>query len=487
MKLMSKVMAFRCIRAISQIALVMFISAPQVTSAQDKNPNLEHLAIFPGAQGFGTETIGGRSGKTCIVSTLNDTGAGSLRHCLDLEEPRIVVFNVSGIITVDSSLEASHPFISIFGQTAPSPGIMIRANPTFNGALFKVSTHDVVIQYLRLRAGGSNDPSCCRDALSIANKKPGNVYNVVVDHSSIQWGTDEVMDIWYDSNNITISNSIVSEGLFRSTNDEGPAGRGIIVGSENSHSISLHNNLMAHNYQRNPLIKSQGVVDVVNNFVYHWVSRAAGVQGEYGDVAVNFVKNIFLSNVNGIKNQASDLRWFDITVDPMGSKLNIYLEGNKSEREWWALSTQSSLVGEGKRTWGFNSNDEFLVNERHPAPKIDEVPASALEARMLPHVGASLPRRDATDARLVNQVRNRTGSMIDCVSPDDPSDSKCEIHLDGWPSYETDNISRTDSDQDGIPDEWESHVGLNPNLGSDAGLLHTSGYSNLERWIHSLK
>lgn len=473
---------------VSLLTIVFTLAATtSLATAQDKSTEDKPLAVFPGAQGFGTHTIGGRSGKACIVTSTEDSGLGTLRDCLKLNEPRMVVFNVSGIISVDSTLKISNPFISVFGQTAPEPGVMIKANTNFNGALFKIETHDVLLQHLRLRAGGSSEPSCCRDALSIANKNPGNVYNVVIDHSSIQWGTDEVMDIWYDSNNITISNSIISEGLHRSTNDKGPAGRGIVIGSENSHSISLHRNLLAHNYQRNPLIKSDGVVDVVNNLVFHWVSRAAGVQGEYGDVNVNFVKNIFLSKPTGAKGQTSDLRWYDITVDPMGNKINIYLEGNKSKRQWWFISTQSSLVGKGKRSWGFNNNKEFLVNQRHPAPPIDEVATENLEAQLLVNVGASLPSRDATDSRIIQQVKTRSGFMIDCVSPDDPTDTECKYHLGGWPSYTSAGSPRVDSDKDGIPDDWEIESGLDPYSTSDATDLHSSGYSHLEQWVHSLE
>jgi len=444
------------------------------------------LPVFPGAEGFGTETPAGRGGVTCIVNSLADSGRGSLRHCLELDEPRTVIFTITGVITVNSTLNINAPFISIFGQTAAGAGVMVRAGTSFRGPLMRIATHDVLMQHMRLRAGGSDDASCCRDALSVSNKEPGNVYNVVIDHSSIQWGTDEVMDVWYDSNNITISNSIIAEGLFRSTNDEGPAGRGIIIGSEGSHSISLHHNLMANNYQRNPLIKSKGVVDVVNNIIFNWVSRAAGVQGEHGDVKANFVNNTFIARSDGPDDQTSDLRWSDISVDPQKKRIELFVSGNASTRKNWFRDKQENLVNAGRRNLLFHNGAKYMVPKRHEAPPITEVGVDELESSLLSHVGASLPARDATDARIVEQVEQRAGRMIDCVSPEDPSFDGCKYHLGGWPTYDKSALPPQDFDKDGIPDDWELLYGLSPDSAADARQLHTSGYSNLEAWVHSL-
>lgn len=470
--------------------LLLVVSAlPSLQAAQKVVP------VFPGAQGFGTTTTAGRGGPVCIVSQLADSGAGTLRHCVEQEGPRNVVFAISGTIRLERTLRIFNPFISIYGQTAPADGIMVTISSNDTGPVLNVATHDVLIQHLRFRAGASKDPSCCRDAASISNPEPDSVYNVVIDHCSFSWGTDEVVDIWYDAHDITISRSIISEGLNISTNDEGKAGRGFIIGSAGSHSISVHHNLMAHNYQRNPLVKSPGVVDIVNNIVYHWVSRGAGVEGEHGVVKVNFVNNLFrnykeksigemIFSRKMERRQRTRHEWFDLSIDSFGEDLEIFLSGNignNVEHQW---SPQSRLVGTGKNK-PYKKKLGWLVSSPHPAPTITTFKASKLMKEVLPDVGATLPSRDSTDTRLIKEVETQTGFMPDCVGPDDPPSAKvCINNVGGWPVY-SEKRGDLDSDSDGIPDKAELTLGFDP---TDAGHIRTvreNGYTDLETWIHS--
>jgi len=446
-----------------------------------------NIPVFPGAEGFGTKTSAGRGGIICQVTNLMDSGVGSFRSCLEISGARIIIFRVGGEIKVKSTLNVSQPFVSILGQTAPGDGIMVRADDHVTGPVLKISTHDVLLQHLRLRAGASVMESCCRDALSIGNKTPNNVFNVVVDHVSMSWGSDEVADIWYDSNNITISRSIISEGLNKSTNigTKKLGGRGFIIGSRGSHSISFHHNFLAHNYQRNPLVKSVGVTDVVSNLVYHWVSRAAGVEAEYGDTRVNFVNNKFIAMNSRDPRQSSDRRWGDISIEAHGHKVSIYLDQNYGYRRKYFFQSQSRLLGVGRNKYVKSLN--YLSDERHSAPKITETPFSSLETELIKDVGANLPRQDSTDLRLFRELVTRKGKMTDCVSETDaPSREVCKNNVGGWPVYMA-TAGELDTDNDGIPDEWEYANGLNKFDPSDAISTHKSGYMQVERWAHSME
>ena len=466
------------------VMAVLMISIPQLLRAADFDSEVP-LPVFPGAEGFGTHTTGGRHGSVCRVTSLEDSGKGTLRSCVNRPGKKIVVFATGGVITLKSTLLLNKPFISILGQTAPGDGIMIRGSLDFGGPAVQIKTHDVLLQHLRIRVGTSTEPSCCRDALSIANNTPGQVYNVVVDHSSISWGTDEVADIWYDSNNITISRNIISEGLNNSTNKNGIAGRGFIIGSDGSHSISFHHNFLAHNYQRNPLVKSPGVTDVVSNLVYHWVSRAAGVQGEYGDTRVNFVNNKFIAVRMRDRHQRSDRRWSDISVEDFGNKLSIYLEANEGYRLEDPDQPQSDLIGVGKRA--YKEKYDYVAETRHAAPAITETPSSELEIELIKNVGATLPRQDAVDLRLFSELESGTGKMPDCVvATDPPSKRVCERNnVGGWPEYDP-GTPREDTDSDGLPDDWEIANGTDPLNSADSVEIDSSGYANIEIFAHSL-
>lgn len=381
--------------------------------------------VFPGAEGFGTYTPAGRLGGVCTVTNLNDGGDGSLRYCVKAKGSKTIQFSVSGRIELRSPLVLEEPFISILGQSAPEPGIMLTLHPSVDGAVVAVKTHDVLIQHMRIRAGASDSPSCCRDAVVIGSEKAGQVYNVVLDHNSLSWATDEIIDIWFDSRDITLSRNIFSEGLHRSTNIDGPAGRGLLIGA-NAHSISIHHNLFAHNYERNPSVSSTGVTDIVNNVIYHWVSRGAQFSTKYGNNYVNLVKNVFIAHTDG-KPQPSAINWYDVSLDgDQGHELKVYFEGNfgywrgkESDPEW-------SLAGVGWRK-SYQPNMGLHTDVRHDAPPVTEFSVDQLEEVLMNDVGATLPIRDSVDARVIDEMRWRSGYMPDCVQD-------CELNARGWPS-----------------------------------------------------
>ena len=185
--------------------------------------HIQSQPAFPGAQGFGSTTKGGRDGKLFFVTNLNSDGPGSFREACEAKGPRIVIFRVGGTITIEKSISIQNPYITIAGQSAPGDGICIR------GAAIKITTHDVIVRGLRIRIGDGPGPAPDnRDGLSIANnsKQP---YNIIIDHCSISWAIDENFQLWYPCNSITIQWCIISEGLHNSLHPKRPHSSGLII------------------------------------------------------------------------------------------------------------------------------------------------------------------------------------------------------------------------------------------------------------------
>ncbi|MFZ2403686.1 MAG: hypothetical protein WAW41_01015, partial [Methylobacter sp.] len=217
---------------------------------------------FGAAEGFGAETPGGRGGKIIEVTNLNDSGTGSLRAALAASGPRIVVFRVSGTIVVKSKMSVTQPFLTVAGQTAPGEGITLKNDPSNDKMPLVINTHDVVLRFLRVRAGASS-----ADAGNIDATDLGNAYNVVVDHCSFSWATDEVFTAG-GAHDFTLQWNAMYEGLNNASHPEGAHSKGLHLRETGTDHISVHHNLLAHNYDRNPNINSDGTVDLVNNVFY---------------------------------------------------------------------------------------------------------------------------------------------------------------------------------------------------------------------------
>lgn len=231
------------------------------------NINIWSQVAFPGAEGFGAKSIGGRGGTVIEVTNLNDAGTGSLRAACEASGARTVVFRVSGLISLKSRIYIQNPYITIAGQTAPGDGICIR------GGQLSVNTHDVIIRYIRSRAGDNTDYDSGinpinRDAFEIQNQNTAP-YNIIFDHCSASWGVDETMSTWYACKDITFQYCIIAEGLHNSLHPEGPHSKGLLIG-EGARNISIHHNVFACNWERNPLIKGGTTTEVVNNVMYNW-------------------------------------------------------------------------------------------------------------------------------------------------------------------------------------------------------------------------
>src|SRR5699024_5250876 len=249
---------------------------------------------FPGAEGFGAYAEGGRGGRVLHVTNLNDEGKGSLRWAVEQEGPRIVVFDVSGTITLDDDLSIDDPYITIAGQTAPGDGIALR------DGLFEIETHDVVIRYLRVRLGDQGDGG---DAISVQSG-----HDIIVDHCSASWSTDEALSASAaepDLTNITVQWCFITEALNAESH-----GYGSLIRGTGGARYSFHHNLYAHtrgrnprpgNYDRNYHEEDQERLwlDFRNNVIYNWGGSYAGYNADSKSVTrMNYVGNFLIPGPN---------------------------------------------------------------------------------------------------------------------------------------------------------------------------------------------
>ncbi|HSB15881.1 MAG TPA: right-handed parallel beta-helix repeat-containing protein [Bryobacteraceae bacterium] len=426
------------------------------------------VKAFPEAEGFGAVAIGGRGGQVIEVTNLNDSGPGSLRACVEASGPRTCVFRIGGNIVLKSKLAVRSPYITIAGQTAPGGGITLRTDPVNSSGLVEIrdTAYDVVIRNIRIRPGPGSGAGNDLDAVTIMGSR------VILDHVSASWGVDENVNSWYSTaHDITVQWSIVSEGLNNSTHTEGPHSKGMLLGSQDAHSITAHHNLFAHNDERHPQVKTRtgGVVDVVNNVVYNWGQKAAYTDDSYGIPPVNFVGNYYKPGAN------SSLGMYEIHHrNAAGRGTELFVKGNIGPHRLDDSLPESEVVRPEDRG--------YIVATRHAAPLVTTQTAQVAFELVLAGAGASIAlrcdgtgylRRDTVDTRIVTDVRNGTGRIID-----DPS------QVGGWPVLEP-GAGCVDVDRDGMPDVWESAHGFNPGLASDGAQdADGDGYTNLEEYLN---
>ncbi len=421
----------------------------------------EGLPAFPGAEGFGSRTPGGRGGRVIEVTTLEDDGPGSLRAALEAEGRRVVVFRIGGTIEVRSPIRILHPFVTVAGQTAPGGGIALRNAPSNLFAPIQVKTHDVVLRHLRSRPGPGGKPSENVDALTIADPER-KVYNVVVDHCSFSWSLDEVVNSWYDARDITVQWCIMSEALYRSTQPGGEdsgGGKGPLFGGKGGGRVSIHHNLIAHNVGRNPMIKGEGVFDLVNNVIFVPRTVAAVVDGELGLPALNFVGNTVIApNGDGMVHGL----WV------LGSRpVSLFVRGNRGPHRSRDGMDEALIVRPA------NGGRGRIVSGRHEAPEVAALPAPEAFEAVLRGAGCTLPARDEADRRVVQDVRDGRARIVN-----DPSE------VGGWPVLERGRAPE-DADRDGMPDAWERERGLDPADPSDGPRdADGDGYTNLEEFLN---
>lgn len=424
------------------------------------------LPAFPGAEGFGTETVGGRGGSIVRVTNLSDQGPGSLREALEVATgARIVFFDVGGtiVLTRDIRIRDANSFVTVAGQTAPGDGIQLK---NYSIAI-RDGAHDIVVRHLRLRPGNepdvANDPTMGdKDGILIWGNGGSHVYNVVIDHCSLEWATDENVNVYDWATDVTIQWSIIAEASI--THWSGRLGKGFLSANDPRITLSVHHDLFAHNADRSPKIDNgdMGVADLVNNVVFDWLTNN-GTKIEVGARA-NVVANTWVSGP-----ASTDDRAVFIDDDMTGVWPQLWLEGNHGPLCPNGCSGNEWAVGVWLPTGMAADPSTYGAPAPFTAPPIAAMSADAAYDAVLMGAGATRPARDSVDARIVADVMAGTGAIgIGSAYPS---------LADGMPPL--------DGDGDGMPDAWETMYGLDPNDPSDGNAdANGDGYTNVEEYLN---
>jgi hypothetical protein len=455
------------------------------------------IPAFPGAEGGGAFTPGGRGGKIFVVTSLEDSGKGTFREACEAVGARTIVFNVSGIIQLKKRISMRAPYVTIAGQTAPGDGICIA------GETLEIDTHDVIIRHVRFRRGAT-EVTRRDDALG------GNpIGNIIVDHCSVSWGLDENISLYrhqFQANdkskleklpacNITIQNTISSEGL-----DTYNHAFGSTIGGLNS---TFMRNLWADNISRNASIGMYGDFNFVNNVIFNWWNRSLD-GGDYRSM-FNIINNYFKPGPITPTDQPIRYRILKPESGYMKPQTygRAYVDGNfivgspEVTADNWNGGVQLEDHSEAE-----TKNYLELIKQPKPfsMPNITIMKAEEAYEFVLKNVGATLPKRDAVDERIIKQVRtgkieakdgleNAIGKEF--IKRRLPADSyKKGIitnpdQVGGYPEYK--GKAYKDSDNDGIADAWEKKFGLNPNDASDANKdSNGDGYTNIEKYFNNI-
>lgn len=419
--------------------------------------NNDRIEAFPGAEGAGKYTSGGRWGEIIEVTNLNDDGPGSLRYAINSKGPRIIVFKISGTIELKKELEINEGNLTIAGQTSPYDGICIKGYPLL------IDADNIIIRFLRIRLGDlSGKPF---DAISCMNCK-----DIIIDHCSFSWSVDECAS-FYDNENFTLQWSIISESLDKSIHPKGNHGYGGIWGGIQA---SFHHNIIAHHTSRLPRFQGSRnhkqprseIAEFCNNIAYNWVIKCSygGEEGNY-----NIIGNIYKAG------PATSAKKTYKIIEPFEPYGRFYLENN-----------QIMINGKIKE---YNWKNHFTDTNKW-SPVLTDTPVKinysagcedALTAykKVLKYAGASF-RRDNVDNRIVSEVQNGTFHY------GNKGIINSQTQTGGWPSLNTGKPPE-DTDHDGIPDIWEIDNNLNPRDYSDRNNNDLDeNYTNIEYYINAL-
>ncbi len=433
---------------------------------------------FPGADGGGKYTSGGRGGKVVFVDNLNDKGNGSFRKAVETMGPRTIVFRISGTIELEKTITIKKDSITIAGQTAPGDGICLK-----NYGIL-VEADNVIIRYIRIRPG--NESKQEMDAISGINHR-----NIIIDHCSFSWSNDETAS-FYNNHNFTMQWCIISESLSASSHHKGEHGFGGIWGGNNA---SFHHNLLSDHSSRNPRFcgsrytnkPEEELVDFRNNVIYNWGynSTYGGEEGNY-----NMVNNYYKPGPATGKKCADRIldltqRFFDprFNSDTLGAG-KFYIKGNVmegspevSENNW-----KCGVQGEG-----VDEMTKAKSKLKRPVHYTKLKTQSAYEAfrDVLNNAGACL-RRDSVDLRVVEEARTGIEKYGETFQGGKKGIIDLPDAVGGWPVLKQESPA-PDSDNDGIADTWEVFKGLNANNPADRNAYTlTKKYTNLEVYLQSL-
>ena len=439
----------------------------------------EEAYAFPGAQGFGQFTTGGRGGTVLFVTNLNDAGPGSLRAAVEASGSRIVVFKVSGTISLKSALKFMNPNITIAGQSAPGDGICIKDYPV------TIQTSNVIVRYIRFRMG---------DVAMQEGDAFGGRFNknIIVDHCSMSWSTDECVS-FYANENTTLQWSIISESLRTSVHAKGSHGYGGVWGGKNA---SFHHNLLAHHDSRNPRLGEEAgkafaltdLTDLRNNVVYNWGGNSC-----YGGEAMNVnIVNCYYKP-GPVTSKTDRILSIDKNKIVGTEVYNIwgkfYVNGNYVEGN----------VNATNNNWDYGVYNQFhssygVVSDADKKNMKLDIPLDIKEnvtthtaqiayERVLKYGGANLVR-DAVDTRIIDNVKNKAYSFEGSNgSTKGIIDSQADVG--GWPELKS-TTPPLDTDGDGMPDAWEIEKKLDPKVKNANGKDLSSAYDNIEVYLNDI-
>ena len=459
--------------------------------AQEKTP------AFPGAEGFGRYTTGGRGGKVYHVTTLEDGDniEGSFRWACNQPGKRTIVFDVSGTIYLKSELRLQGNNVTIAGQTAPGDGICIADYP------FTINANNVILRYLRFRLGNREVAHHEGDGLGAMDHD-----NIIVDHCSVSWSVDECLSV-YGGKNLTVQWCLVAQSLVNSGHSKGAHGYGGNWGGSGS---SYHHNLIVHHTSRTPRLgprpgtQTDERMDMRNNVIYNWAGE--GCYGGEG-MNVNIVNNYYKPGAATLTRGANIQK----RIAGIGVRTSEYTGHNTSNpNEWdvmwhkwgtfYVTGNYNSLhadVTNDNWTYGIKQqinnskcdntfNDEVEAQMKLSEPidyyAVTTHTAETAYERVLSYVGCS-KQRDTYDATMVNDVRE--GKATYTGAGNNAGFINNQNDCGGWPTLNS-TTPPTDTDGDGMPDEWEIANGLNPNNAEDGAMVGSDGYTNLERYLNSL-
>lgn len=437
---------------------------------------------FPGAEGFGKFATGGRGGQVAKVTNLDDDGPGSFRQALLLypAEPLTIVFDVSGIIQLKSPLVVRRSNLTIAGQAAPGDGICLKGHSfMLNGAGAGGNKGNIIIRYIRSRPGGT-----LKSGLYGFDME--NCHDVIVDHCSFSWANEECAAV-YDTKNTTVQWCIVSEGLYEAGHQKGHRSYGGVWGGQYA---SYHHNLIAH--QNSRAVRFNGsrahdtvaLIDYRNNVVYNWGNANAPYGGDLkikgGVSQVNMVGNYYIPGPAAASTlkfmQALDAGEASTGVGQWHLSGNV-MEGDKGLTKNNFVGLDLSAVSQAQRAAAVSAQP-FPVAVGLPGQSAKQ----ALED-VLANTGATRPKRDAVDARIISEVRSRKASGTGAFGKPGIIDSPEAVG--GWPAYNS-LPAPADADGDGMPDGWEKSHGLNPVNPEDRNKLNGDGYTMLEVYLNGL-
>jgi pectate lyase len=463
--------------------LTMIVFADTGFQAKAASPATEEakksvlVPAFPGAEGFGAVSVGGRGGRVIAVTSLEDSGPGTFRAACEAQGPRIVVFKVAGIIKLESRVNINEPFITIAGQSAPGDGVCIAGESTL------INTHDVIIRYIRFRRGAI-DYDRRDDALG---GQP--LRNIIVDHCSASWGLDENLSIYrhmgkvlgeaapkkLGTENVTIQWCISSEALNKNNHAFGATQGGT--------NASIHHNLYACNTARNPSIGFGDGVDWRNNVLFNWQHRT--VDGGDATSVINVVNNYYKpgpatrSSVARRICRPQHLVW----ASAPDSNPKWYVSGNYVVGAPEVTADNRKGVDYDDAPAGFDPvkyegmTKKALSDVEWKAAPVATQSAEEAYKLVLEGAGATLPKRDPVDVRVIEMVRTGKVTFKDgiIIVPED---------VGGYPEYKTGSVP-ADTDGDGMPDKWELKYKLDPKDASDGSKdSDIDGYTNVEEYLN---